>query len=315
MAEPREDKGFKDGLGPAHHPLPRYPANFSRGAIDRRDNEGNRRMKRFFPSIGFFTLLMFTTLPGAPAGAAELKMGGTGGDLGTLRLLADAYAAKHPDLKITVFPSLGSGGGIRAVAAGAIDLSISSRPLKEQERAAGLRDFAYGKTALVLASSGQHRELDLTLPDVVELYTHNQRSWLDGHVIRMILRPRNDGDTKLLEKQIDGMAAAFRTAEKRGATIGRSDQDAAQALEKRPDAVGFISLSLIMGENRPLNALPLNGVTPTVETLESGRYPLVKIFYMVMKDSTTAVARAFVAFLKSPVGGNILRQTGHIPAE
>ena len=272
-------------------------------------------MKLFFPSIGFFACLIFSTLLGAPLGAVELKMGGTGGDLGTLRLLAKSYMARNPDVKITVFPSLGSGGGIRAVAAGAIDLSISTRPLNEQERATGLRDFTYGKTALVLASSGQHTLLNLTLRDVVDLYTNNRLTWPDGHIIRVILRPMNDSDTKLVEKQIDGMEAAFHAAEKRGATIGGSDQDAAEALEKRPDAVGFTSLSLIKGENRDLSPLPLNGVAPTVETLEAGQYPLVKTFYMVMKNSATEAARAFVAFLKSPAGANILRQTGHIPVE
>ena len=84
-------------------------------------------------------------------------------------------------------------------------------------------------------------------------------------------------------------------------------------MEKRPDAVGFISLSLIKAENRPLHPLPLNGVAPTLEALEAGRYPLPKIFYMVTKTALTEGTRAFIEFIQSPTGRDILRRTGHVP--
>ena len=180
-------------------------------------------MNRFSVSVGFCACLVFTALLGGRADAVEIKLGGTGGDLGTMRMLGAAYKEKNPGTKVIVFPSLGSGGGIRAVIAGAIDLSISSRPLKEEERQAGVRDFPYGKTALVVATAGQQTLQDLTFRKLIDLYAKREITWPDGRPVRLVLRPMNDGDTKLVEEQIDGMAMAFRAAEKRGTAIGRTD--------------------------------------------------------------------------------------------
>ena len=69
----------------------------------------------------------------ATAQTQEIKIGGTGAALGTMQVLAQAYAKTRPDAKITVLPSMGSGGGIKAVLAGAIQIGVSSRPLSEAD--------------------------------------------------------------------------------------------------------------------------------------------------------------------------------------
>ncbi len=269
----------------------------------------------FMASIGFFSGLISAALFAGGLNAAEIKLGGTGGDLGTMRLIAKAYMAQNPETEVVVYPSLGSGGGIRAVIAGAIDLSISSRPLKDKERTAGVADFAYGKTALVVATVADQQLKDLSLRRLVDIYAKRDTTWPNGRRIRLVLRPLNDGDTKLVEDQVEGMAMAFRAADRPGATIGRTDQDAADALERRPDSIGILSLSLILGENRPLRSLALNGVAPTVEALSVDRYPLTKTFYMVTKAAMGVGARRFVDFIRSPVGRDILIRTGHVPSE
>ena len=65
---------------------------------------------------------------GAPsAGLAEsLKIGGTGGDLGTIKQICKAFQKSHAGVTVDVLPSLGSGGGIKAVLAGAIDIGLNA---------------------------------------------------------------------------------------------------------------------------------------------------------------------------------------------
>ena len=73
----------------------------------------------------------------ASAQTQELRISGTGAGLGTMQVLAQAYVKTAPGTKLVVLPSMGSGGGIKAVLAGAIQIGVSSRPLSDTETKAG----------------------------------------------------------------------------------------------------------------------------------------------------------------------------------
>ena len=164
--------------------------------------------------------------------AADLTLGGTGGDLGTMRMLGEAFEKTNPGTTFEVLPSLGSGGGIRAVLAGAIDLSISSRPLKDEERAKGAKANPYAKTALVFATPSSNPQRGLTSAEVVEIYAGKRTAWSDGTLIRLVLRPRMDTDARIVMASIPGMeAAASDAARRRGLPVGVSDQDAADRIQ------------------------------------------------------------------------------------
>jgi len=62
------------------------------------------------------------------AGSTKLRIGGTSMALGAMGQIGDAYAAVHPGDVIEVVVSLGTSGGLSAVAAGAIDLALAARP-------------------------------------------------------------------------------------------------------------------------------------------------------------------------------------------
>lgn len=98
----------------------------------------------------------------ASAQAYEIKIGGTGAALGTMQVLAQAYAESQPNAKITVLPSMGSGGGIKAVLAGAIEIGLSSRPLSEAEAKAGAVAVELGRTPFVFATALANKATGIT---------------------------------------------------------------------------------------------------------------------------------------------------------
>jgi phosphate transport system substrate-binding protein len=85
------------------------------------------------------------------AKAEEIKIGGTGNALGSMRLMGDAFSAKFPDIKVTVLGSIGTSGAIKGVPKGAISIGVSSRPLTEEESSTGLLATEYARTLTVLA--------------------------------------------------------------------------------------------------------------------------------------------------------------------
>jgi phosphate transport system substrate-binding protein len=67
-------------------------------------------------------------------------------------------------------------------------------------------------------------------------------------------------------------------------------------------------------EKRGVRFVAIDGVEPSLETLESGAYPYSKTLYFVLPDRKNALAEEFIVFLNSPAGHAALRETGNLPA-
>ena len=244
---------------------------------------------------------------------ATLKLGGTGAGLGAMKLLADAYKKHAPDTTIEILPSIGSSGGIKAVTAGAIDIGISSRPLKDDERTQGVQEWAYAKTPFVFATHQKSPQTQLTSAEIVAIYAGTVTKWTDGTAIRLVLRPQTEADTLLMKQVIPGMEAALEKAYgRRGLPIATTDQEAADNIQKFVGGVGPSTLALILAEGRPLKALAFDNVVPTVANLGNGTYPMSKSFYLITAINHRPEVQEFINFMRSDQGIAILRRTGHL---
>ena len=70
-------------------------------------------------------------------------------------------------------------------------------------------------------------------------------------------------------------------------------------------------VALINTENRPLQALRLDGVEPTPQNGIAGTYPHFKRFYLIAQPKPAPAVQRFIAFLQSPVGKEILMRAGN----
>jgi phosphate transport system substrate-binding protein len=248
----------------------------------------------------------------ASANAEDIRIGGTGAGLGTMRLLAEAYARSHPNTRIAVLPSIGSSGSIKAVLSGAIQIGLSSRPLTEDEVKAGAVGVEYGRTPLVFATSMTTKTGGLTTQNLVDIYAGKTEQWPDGTKIRLLLRPIGDSDSKLIKNMSPAMREATRAAEQRkGMSFTVTDQDTANNIEKVPGALGPSTLALILSEKRQVKVLTLNGIAPDAKSIADGSYPLYKQLLLITGPKTPAPAHEFVTFVRSAAGREILSQAGH----
>lgn len=246
-----------------------------------------------------------------PTAATTIRVGGTGSALGIVVILADAFQASRPDTKVSVLPSLGSSGGIKAVAEGKLDIGLSGRALKPTERAQGLAEQEIGRTPLGLASMRSHA--GFTLSEVAAIFSGTLQTWPDGSPLRPILRPEADSETPLLRAISPEIDRALTIARARqGLHTAVTDQDSADAIERVPGALGTTTLALILSEQRKIKMLPLNGVAPSVSALARGTYPYFKPLYFVTSHDPSEPARAFIAFIQSKQGAKILSDNGYL---
>jgi phosphate transport system substrate-binding protein len=246
------------------------------------------------------------------AAAEEIRIGGTGNALGTMHLLVEAFAKLHPEIKPVVLSSIGTSGAIKAVGKGAIEIGLSSRPLTEEEVRTGLTVTEYARSATVFAVQGQNKVTSITLDQIAAIYSGKLSTWPDGTAIRPVLRQPGDDNTR----QVKGLSViidkSLALAEKRpGQIFAATDQEAADRMESVPGSLGVTTVALIRSEKRNLRALALDGVEPSPENANSGRYPIVKQFNFVLPKVPGAAVQEFLKFVRSPQGRKVLEQTGH----
>jgi phosphate transport system substrate-binding protein len=269
-------------------------------------------MKKMTKTILLTASMLVSMLHLSCAYADTIKIGGTGAGLAILRSLADAYVKTHPDSTFVVLPSLGSSGGIRAVAGGAVQLAVSSRALKGAEKDQGLVAVELGKTPFVFAVSTRNSIQNITLAQLADIYAGRTDAWPNGQKIRIVLRPTTDADSKLVRSISPAMARAKHQAEQRpGMLFAYTDQDNQDNLEKIPGALGATSLGQILAEQRQLKALTLDGVRPSVQNLANGSYHYAKTLYLVTAPSSPPTAHDFVTFVRTPPARQILAQAAY----
>lgn len=269
-------------------------------------------MRASFSKLAVAAFLAGPLLAGNAALAETLRLAGTGGAMAMVQQIAAGFA-EDTGVKIKVVPGLGSKGGIRATADGAIDLAVSARQLEPDETSLGLTTMPMARTALVFVTS--HRSPNsVNSAELTEIFKATNPKWADGSPMNLILRARFDGDSMLLKLRFTGMEEALDAARQRPELpITATDQDNATLAERLPGSFVQAGLSQIVTEKRNLRFVPIDGVEPSLETLESGEYSHKKDFHIVFSAKTKAVAERLLEFTRSEKGRRILRQTGNLP--
>lgn len=260
--------------------------------------------------IGTLARLLFVAAAGLAVATASqagnFRAGGTGSGLGIMMRLAEAYAKVDPSFRLDLVPNLGSSGGIKALSIGATHIAIASRRLKPDEAVAGLRAYEIGRTAFVLATRRPALK-DLSIAQVVDLYAGRQTRWPDGQMVRLVLRPAGDGDTALLAAFSPAVKEALSTAMSReGMVTGLTDQDSVDEIERLPGAIGTASMVLLNTERRSAVPVAIDGVSPTLANVVSGRYSHVKPLVVVIREGAPAELIRFIAFAGSEAGLKVL---------
>lgn len=241
---------------------------------------------------------------------APATVGGTGTGLAPLHRLAETL-----QLNLRSVPNLGSGGGINAVAAGAIDIALSARPPSEAERATGLEGEAWFRTAFVWAVQEKVPLKRATMAELVSLYAGRVERWVDGESVRLVLRPESDSDTQLMRNVSPDLSQALAVAAQRpGMRVAVTDDDAVADIERIAGALGGTTLAMVLAQHRRVRVLDLDGVTPGTGTLNDGRYRHAKTVYLITRANARPAVADAIRQLRAARTRDLLLQLGCLPA-
>ena len=151
-------------------------------------------MKKRIGCIAAAMLLVFA-LVGCGNNAAKEPVS-TDGSTSMSKVIGALSETFEADTGITVtYNATGSGSGIQAVEEGRCDIGLSSRSLKDEEKAKGLQEtvLAYDGIAMIVNPANPVQELDLET--IAKIYTGEISNWKDvgGNDAEIVLIGREAG--------------------------------------------------------------------------------------------------------------------------
>ncbi|MCC2172894.1 phosphate ABC transporter substrate-binding protein [Hominicoprocola fusiformis] len=224
--------------------------------------------------------------------------------------LGESFMAMNKDVKFTYNPT-GSGSGIQAVSEGRCDIGLSSRALKDDEKASGLVETVVALDGIAIVVNPENPVSDLDIDTIAKIYTGEITNWknVGGNDAEIVLigREAGSGTRDGFESITDTKDACQYRQEL------TSTGDVINTVSQNPGAIGYASLSAV-GES--VKALTVGGVEATEATVKDGSYVVQRPFVLVTKEGTklSPAAQAFFDYALSADAASIIAAAGAVAA-
>ena len=263
-------------------------------------------------------LLAFTTACGSSGNDEE---GNSEGEKETLSIsgstsvgpltekLAQSYSEVNKNIKIEV-NQIGSSAGITNAINGVSEIGMSSRDLKEEEKAQ-VKETIIAYDGIVVVSHPSNKVDDLTLDQVKQIFTGEITNWSEvgGENMEIVVVSREDGSgSRDAFQEIVGYRSGELVKE---AIIASGNGNIKTTVAMNKHAIGFISFEYI---DETISTMKINGVASTAENVLNQSYSLSRPFLFVHKeDELTETGKLFINYILSEDGQVIVSEVGAIP--
>lgn len=224
--------------------------------------------------------------------------------------LSEAYMSDNSGVKVTYNPT-GSGSGIKAVQEGRCDIGLSSRDLKDEEKA-DLTGTVVAIDGIAIIVNTANTTENLTLDQISKIYTGEIANWKEvggsDSPIVCIGREAASGTR-------DGFESITDTKDKcKYSQELTSTGDVIQTVASNPNAVGYASLASVKDT---VKLLSIDGVVPTEETIQDGSYKIQRDFVLVTKtgEKLSDAAQSFFDYATSEKADSLIQKAGAVPVK
>ena len=224
--------------------------------------------------------------------------------------LGESFMAENEGTTFTYNPT-GSGSGIQAVSEGRCDIGLSSRSLKDEEKAEGLTETVLAYDGIAIIVNPENPVTDLSLEDIAKIYTGEITNWSEvgGNDAEIVLIGREAGSgTRDGFESITGTEDACQYRQELTST-----GDVITTVSQNPDAIGYASLASVKDT---VKAVSVDGITPSEDTVKDGSYVVQRPFVLVTKDGVelSETAQKFFDYVTSAEAADIISAAGAVSA-
>lgn len=265
-------------------------------------------MKKIFSLV--VALMMALTVCSFAAAENTISTDGSTSMEKVIGALSEAFMEANSKVTVTYNPT-GSGTGIQAVQEGRCDIGLSSRALKDEEKASGLQETVLAYDGIAMIVNPANPVEDLTLEQIADIYTGKITNWseLGGSDSEIVLIGREAGSgTRSGFEEIVEVKDLCQYRQELSST-----GDVIATVAQNPGAIGYASLASVKDT---VKAVKVGGVTPSEETVKDGTYAIQRPFVLVTKEGVTLseTAQAFFNYAVSKDANAVVIAAGVVPA-
>ena len=244
----------------------------------------------------------------AAALSGNVATGGSTSMKNVIAALTEGFAEVEPGVTVSYDPT-GSGAGITGATDKTLDVGLSSRALKDDEKA-DVDGTTIALDGIAIIVNNASKVEDLTVDQLKQMFTGEITNWSevggdDGEIV-LIGREAGSGTRDGFESIVDVKDSCKYAQEltATGAVIS--------AVEANPLAIGYASLSAV-GDT--VKMVTVGGVECSEETVKDGSYEVQRPFVFVTNKSVTLSeqAQAFFDFATSADAADLIRTAGAVP--
>ena len=244
----------------------------------------------------------------AAALSGNVATGGSTSMKNVIAALTEGFAEVEPGVTVSYDPT-GSGAGITGATDKTLDIGLSSRALKDDEKN-DVDGTTVALDGIAIIVNKDSKVADLTVDQLKQMFTGEITNWKDvggddGEIV-LVGREAGSGTRDGFESIVDVKDSCKYAQEltATGAVIS--------AVEANPLAIGYASLSAV-GDT--VKMVTVGGVECSEETVKDGSYEVQRPFVFVTNKSVTLSeqAQAFFDFATSADAADLIRTAGAVP--
>ena len=247
------------------------------------------------------TAVSASTTASSAAGQAAGTLSGniaTGGSTSMKNVIAaltEGFAEVEPGVTVSYDPT-GSGAGITGATDKTLDIGLSSRALKDDEKSA-VDGTTVALDGIAIVVNKDSKVADLTVEQLKKMFTGEITNWKDvggddGEIV-LVGREAGSGTRDGFESIVDV-------------------KDGCKYAQELTATGGYASLSAV-GDTVAM--VTVEGVECSEDTVKDGSYKIQRPFVFVTNKSVTLSeqAQAFVDFATSKDAADLIRTAGAVP--
>lgn len=225
-----------------------------------------------------------------------------------MAVLQETFREAQPDITVN-YTGSGSGAGIENVLNGSVDIGLSSRALKDEEKAQGAVENIVALDGVAVVVNPANAVSDLTVEQIAQIFKGEITNWseLGGEDLEIAVYGREAGSgTRGAFEEIVGVEDACAYTNEYSST-----GDVIGAVASNPNAIGYASLSAV---DESVTAVKVGGVECTEATVADGSYAIQRPFVMVTVEGKelSAEAQAFLDYAMSPEVADYIAAAGAV---